>query len=65
MVVGYSLGRAFLYSTPEYAILKLPPDFTGRRGAICGIVLCFACRLASLWDRWSQSAPFSRLVFIS
>ena len=24
MVVGYSLGRAFLYSTPEYAILKLP-----------------------------------------
>ena len=24
MVVGYSLGRAFLYSTVEYAILKLP-----------------------------------------
>ena len=24
MVVGYSLGRAFIYSTPEYAILKLP-----------------------------------------
>ena len=24
MVTGYSLGRAFLYSTPEYAILKLP-----------------------------------------
>ena len=24
MVVGYSLGRAFIYSTPEYALLKLP-----------------------------------------
>ena len=23
MIVGYSLGRAFIYSTPEYAILKL------------------------------------------
>ena len=24
MVVGYSLGRAFVYSTPEYAVMKLP-----------------------------------------
>lgn len=24
MVVGYSLGRAYIYSTPEYAVLKLP-----------------------------------------
>ena len=24
MVVGYSLGRAYVYSTPEYAMLKLP-----------------------------------------
>ncbi len=23
-VVGYSFGRAFIYSTPEYALLKLP-----------------------------------------
>lgn len=56
MVVGYSLGRAFLYSTPEYAILKLPFQILQAAvGAICGIVLCFPCRLASLWDRWSQS----------
>ena len=27
MVVGYSLGRAFIYSTPEYALLKLPFQF--------------------------------------
>ncbi len=24
MVVGYTLGRAYVYSTPEYAVLKLP-----------------------------------------
>ena len=24
MVVGYTLGRAFIYGTPEYAILKMP-----------------------------------------
>ena len=24
MVVGYSIGRAFIYSTPEYALMKLP-----------------------------------------
>ena len=24
MVVGYTLGRAYVYSTPEYAIVKLP-----------------------------------------
>lgn len=24
MITGYSLGRAFIYSTPEYALLKLP-----------------------------------------
>ncbi len=24
MVIGYTLGRAFVYSTPEYAVIKLP-----------------------------------------
>lgn len=56
MVIGYSLGRAFLYSTPEYAILKLPFQILQAVvGAVCGMVLCFPCRLAALWDRWSQS----------
>ena len=57
MVVGYSLGRAFLYSTPEYALLKLPFQILQAAvGAICGIVLCFPCRLTAIWDRWSCSA---------
>lgn len=42
MVVGYSLGRAFLYSTPEYAILKLPFQILQAiAGAVCGIIICF------------------------
>ena len=42
MVVGYSLGRAFLYSTPEYAILKLPFQILqATAGAVCGIIICF------------------------
>ena len=56
MVVGYSLGRAFLYSTPEYAILKLPFQILQATvGAVCGIVICFPCRIAKIWDRWCRS----------
>ena len=56
MVVGYSLGRAFLYSTPEYAILKLPFQISQATvGAVCGIVICFPCRIAKIWDRWCRS----------
>ena len=54
MVVGYSLGRAFLYSTPEYAILKLPFQILQAAvGAIVAMLLCFPGRLLRQWDRWS------------
>lgn len=56
MVVGYSLGRAFIYSTPEYAILKLPFQILQAAvGAVCGVVLCFPCGLRKLWEKWSLS----------
>ena len=56
MVVGYSLGRAFVYSTPEYAILKLPFQILQAIvGAVCGIVICFPCRLTKTWDQWCQT----------
>lgn len=42
MVVGYSLGRAFIYSTPEYAIMKLPFQILQAAvGAIVGVLLLF------------------------
>ncbi len=43
-VVGYSLGRAFLYSTPEYALLKLPFQILQAGvGSALAVVLCFPC----------------------
>lgn len=46
MVVGYSLGRAFIYSTPEYAILKLPYQILQAAvGAVAGMLLCFKLKL--------------------
>lgn len=52
MVVGYSLGRAFLYSTPEYAILKLPYQILQAAvGAVVGMLVCFNGRLVEFWEK--------------
>lgn len=55
MVVGYSLGRAFIYSTPEYAMLKLPYQILQAMvGAVAGMVLCWKCGIHKLFDRLQQ-----------
>lgn len=42
-IVGYSLGRAYLYATPEIALLKLPYQIAQAViGAVFGGVICFA-----------------------
>ena len=52
MVAGYSLGRAFIYSTPEYAILKLPYQILQAVvGAIVGMLLCWKCGIHKLYKR--------------
>ena len=52
MVVGYSLGRAFIYSTPEYAILKLPYQILQAGvGAIIGMILCWKCKLVEMFNK--------------
>ena len=51
MVAGYSLGRAFIYSTPEYALLKLPYQFLQAGvGAAVGMLLCWTCGLRRLYN---------------
>lgn len=46
MVVGYSLGRAFIYSTPEYAVIKLPYQILQAVvGAVLGIIICWKFKL--------------------
>ncbi len=52
MVVGYSLGRAFIYSTPEYAIMKLPYQILQAVvGAVLGMVLCWKCGVKKLYNK--------------
>ena len=42
MVVGYTLGRAYVYSTPEYAIIKLPFQILQAVvGAVAGMIICW------------------------
>lgn len=53
MVAGYSLGRAFIYSTPEYAILKLPYQILQAGvGAVAGMLLCWKFGIHKLYNRF-------------
>ena len=46
MVVGYTLGRTYVYSTPEYAMLKLPFQILQAGfGAVMSIILLYPLRL--------------------
>lgn len=50
MVVGYSLGRAYIYSTPEYALLKLPYQILQAAvGAVLGMLLCWKCGIYKIY----------------
>ena len=52
MVVGYSLGRAFIYSTPEYALLKLPYQILQAAvGAVVGMLLSWKCGINNLYHK--------------
>ena len=52
MVAGYSLGRAFIYSTPEYALAKLPYQILQAGvGAVAGMLICWKCGVAKLYQK--------------
>ncbi len=53
MIVGYSLGRAFIYSTPEYAILKMPYQILQAGvGAVMGMLLCWRFGIYKMFKRY-------------
>lgn len=55
MVTGYSLGRAFIYSTPEYALLKLPYQILQAAiGAVAGVILCYPAGLKRVYQRMME-----------
>ena len=52
MVVGYSHCRAFLYSTPEYAMMKLPYQILQAVvGAVAGMFLCWKFGIYKLYRK--------------
>ena len=52
MVTGYTLGRAFIYSTPEYALVKLPYQILqALAGAVVSIIICFKCKLIETFNK--------------
>lgn len=52
MVAGYSLGRAFIYATPEVALVKLPYQILQAAvGAVLGMVLCWSCGIHKLYNK--------------
>lgn len=52
MVVGYTLGKIYIYSTVEYAIMKLPYEMLQAAvGAVVSVFLCYKCGLIKLFNK--------------
>ena len=50
MVIGYTLGRAYVYSTLEYSLIKLPFEIVQAGfGAVFAMVVCYPLRLRELY----------------
>lgn len=53
-VVGYSLGRTFVYADASAALAKLPFQiFQAGFGAVVSMLICFKGRLLAFWDKFS------------
>lgn len=52
LVTGYTLGKIFVYSTFEYAMIKLPFEIAqGVIGAVTGIVLVYGFGLKKIFNK--------------
>lgn len=50
MVIGYTLGRAYVYSTLEYSLIKLPFEIVQAGfGAVFAMVVCYPLRLREMY----------------
>lgn len=51
-VAGYTFGRAFIYGTPAYALLKLPFQILQTLvGSGAALLLCWKCGVVRLFDK--------------
>ena len=52
MVIGYSLGRAYVYSTPEYSLIKLPFEILQAMiGVVFSYILYFYTSVREVWKK--------------
>lgn len=52
MIVGYTLGKGLIYSTWEYAFIKLPYEIAqGAIGAVLSMLLCWNFKIGNLFIR--------------
>lgn len=52
MVVGYTIGRAYVYATPAASIAKLPYEIIQAAiGAVVSMILCYPCHLVDLFHK--------------
>lgn len=52
MVCGYTLGKIYIYSTFEYAMVKLPYEIAqGALGTVLGMILCWRGGIHRLFER--------------
>ncbi|MBQ1862545.1 MAG: ECF transporter S component [Clostridia bacterium] len=52
MIAGYSIGRAFFYSTPETALIKLPyQTLQAAVGAVFGMLICWKLGIRKLFNK--------------
>ena len=56
MVVGYTLGKTFIYSTFEYAMIKLPYEIAqGLLGVAGSLLLCYKFGLNRLFKKYETA----------
>ena len=50
---GYTLGRAYVYSTPAYAVAKFPFQVAQTAvGSALALLLCWKCGIVRLYEKW-------------
>lgn len=61
MVIGYTIGRAYVYSTPEYAIVKLPFEILQAViGAVGGMILVWPVGIGKIYAKLNGTAKKSK-----
>ncbi len=55
MVIGYTLGKIYVYSTLQYAIIKLPYEIAqAALGAVLGMLLCWTFGIGRLYHSFAD-----------